>query len=1038
MAWLIRRRLLMLCVFVLFTSLWIFAQPHYRIISFDKLNDRVTQVNRIVRDGQGMMWFATNDGMYRYDGYEFKNFKSRSGDGINMPSNRISYMYPSSEGGVWCIAAHRTFLFDTHTYRFIDVLGDYERAHNLSLKVYRIRPLPCGVTWIFTEDKKLFALEDARPTTSVRLMAENEAIDNFTVVCDAQQRSWVLTQKNTYLYDNKELLHFDQHFQQIIISGKAVWLVGPDGKSLSVFDEATRKLKPWTHPLLTSAIDGYSLLSNGSVVLSTASGLLLLSADGKNLSLTDVKTPSYKVMEDGNGHLWVHTQDGRLLLTDSICRQSVEVAHLQGKKSNLMRDKNGNVWIFTNEGDAYYSHADNPTDIIKYVREEFKGEIANTINDGQGGYWFIHKRNAYRLTFDSPNFRYLPLFQPDQVRCIVKDSRERVFVGCRYDESVTVFSKTGQRLGWLTRDGRISSSHVSFGASIYSGWCADDGTLWLGSKMHGLFRLRPQQDGTYQISNYVKDAKNPKASISDNEIYAFAPDNKGRLWLATRKGGLCCVPDYKAETPQFIHSGNGLPGWKTSIDTGGTSLLLTPSGLLLVGAQDGLYIGDINTSDLSKITFKIHQREAGRKESLSSSNITDIIRVSDGRIFLSTGDGGVNEILSKDLSADRLNFRHYNLATGFPADIIHNFVEYDQALWSTAPNQLIELQLKQTETPDINLFLLRESPRFSSCRPVHIDKGKWLFGSDDGALLIDLDQLKSSSFVPPLVVTGVSKENQPVDYATAWNDTIVLSPKERDLTIWFSALDFEDTELVAYAYRLGDEDRPWTYIGQNHSVTFSQMRPGTYHLVVRSTNSNGVWCDNEGSLTIIVKPGFWETPWAILLIILITALVVGGVIYTLLYIRRIQRQQHETMEAYLALLSEKRSAAEPASSQPVETTPMPQTPTIMSEDDEKLMERLTHYIDEHLSDSDITIDDMASAVAVSRSGLHRKVKHMLGASPMEFLREARIRRASQMLIETNKPVTQVAYECGFADPKYFSKCFKASTGKTPTEFKASL
>ena len=99
------------------------------------------------------------------------------------------------------------------------------------------------------------------------------------------------------------------------------------------------------------------------------------------------------------------------------------------------------------------------------------------------------------------------------------------------------------------------------------------------------------------------------------------------------------------------------------------------------------------------------------------------------------------------------------------------------------------------------------------------------------------------------------------------------------------------------------------------------------------------------------------------------------------------------------------------------------------------MEKIMAFIEEHLSDSDITIDDMASAVAVSRSGLHRKVKHMLGTSPMEFLREARIRRAAKMLSESSKSVTQIAYECGFSDPKYFSKCFKASTGQTPTEYK---
>ena len=155
------------------------------------------------------------------------------------------------------------------------------------------------------------------------------------------------------------------------------------------------------------------------------------------------------------------------------------------------------------------------------------------------------------------------------------------------------------------------------------------------------------------------------------------------------------------------------------------------------------------------------------------------------------------------------------------------------------------------------------------------------------------------------------------------------------------------------------------------------------------------------------------------------------------------------MEAYLALLSEKAKVpqekvktseeCQPSTLSP-QTIPELRSPTrslsnISTPEDEKLMEKIMAFIEEHLSDSDITIDDMASAVAVSRSGLHRKVKHMLGTSPMEFLREARIRRAAKMLSESSKPITQIAYECGFADPKYFSKCFKASTGQTPTEYK---
>jgi AraC-like DNA-binding protein len=365
---------------------------------------------------------------------------------------------------------------------------------------------------------------------------------------------------------------------------------------------------------------------------------------------------------------------------------------------------------------------------------------------------------------------------------------------------------------------------------------------------------------------------------------------------------------------------------------------------------------------------------------------------------------------------------------------MHAIKEYGDALWAVAPNQLIEMQLKQSQAPGINSFLMREQPHFSSCRPADIGGGQWLMGSEDGALVVNLDELKNSSFVPPLVVTGVSKENSAIDHAVIWGDTIVLNTEERDLTIWFSALDYKDTELVSYAYRMGNSN--WTYIGQNHSITLAQMRPGTYQMTIRSTNSNGAWCDNERMLTIIVTPTFWETPWGKMLIALLVMTAICMVGYTLLYIRRIKRKQRETMEAYLALL-EKDEDKELKAEEPDETEDVTEeeVPVVDNTEDDQLMKSIIAYMENYLSNSDLTIDDIAQAVAMSRTSLHRKMKQLMGTSPMEFLREARIRKAAKMLVTTTKNVSEIAYLCGFSDPKYFSKCFRQTLDDTPTEYR---
>ena len=162
------------------------------------------------------------------------------------------------------------------------------------------------------------------------------------------------------------------------------------------------------------------------------------------------------------------------------------------------------------------------------------------------------------------------------------------------------------------------------------------------------------------------------------------------------------------------------------------------------------------------------------------------------------------------------------------------------------------------------------------------------------------------------------------------------------------------------------------------------------------------------------------------MILLFLLSVIGIIIYTLLYIRRIKHQQHETLEAYLALLNKEDTTEEDIAQQ---------AKVNLNEEDEAFMRHLIEYTEQHLSDSDINVGDLASTLATSRSGLQRKMKHLLGVTPQDFLREARIKHACLLLRNTSKSIAEVAYSCGFTDPKYFSRCFKNSIGQSPSEYK---
>ena len=204
------------------------------------------------------------------------------------------------------------------------------------------------------------------------------------------------------------------------------------------------------------------------------------------------------------------------------------------------------------------------------------------------------------------------------------------------------------------------------------------------------------------------------------------------------------------------------------------------------------------------------------------------------------------------------------------------------------------------------------------------------------------------------------------------------------------------------------------------------MEPGTYRLEVRSTNGDGEWQDDARSLTIVVTPTFWEAWYGKLLMVLLCLGAVTAIACTLLYIRRIKRQQRETLEKYLALIE--------VSGERFEVS-IEKSNVSDNRQEDPLLERVKQFVEANLSNSDAGVGDMAAAAAISRSGLQRKLKQAMGITPQDLMKEARIKRACLLLQTTNKTVSEVAYACGFTDPKYFSRIFKQSTGQVPTEYK---
>ena len=102
--------------------------------------------------------------------------------------------------------------------------------------------------------------------------------------------------------------------------------------------------------------------------------------------------------------------------------------------------------------------------------------------------------------------------------------------------------------------------------------------------------------------------------------------------------------------------------------------------------------------------------------------------------------------------------------------------------------------------------------------------------------------------------------------------------------------------------------------------------------------------------------------------------------------------------------------------------------------DKEFLRKVIEAIQENLSSPTFDVVQLADALAMSKSSLYRKTKAIVGLSPVEFIRNVRLKQGVKMLKNKSVSVSEVAYACGFSKPKYFSTCFKEEFGVTPKEY----
>ena len=214
------------------------------------------------------------------------------------------------------------------------------------------------------------------------------------------------------------------------------------------------------------------------------------------------------------------------------------------------------------------------------------------------------------------------------------------------------------------------------------------------------------------------------------------------------------------------------------------------------------------------------------------------------------------------------NFKNYNETDGLSNNFVYGIAEDgDGNLWLSTNNGLSKFNPTDQTFKNYYYEDGLQGNEFNQNAYARDPKtGRLLFGGLNGFNVFHPDSLTENSYVPPIVFTGYiryntdDEEGKPIfEKGISERDSILLTYKDNIVSLEFAALSYYNNLMNQYRYKLEGFNENWIQLGNNHTVTFTNLSPGDYNLRVIGSNSDGLWNEKGASLFIEVTPPWWRT-----------------------------------------------------------------------------------------------------------------------------------------------------------------------------------
>lgn len=571
---------------ILFIILFIVNSIAQNKISFNHLTveNGLSQsaVTVIFQDKSGFMWFGTQDGLNRYDGYNFKIFKNISDDSTSLSDNFIFSIYEDETG---------TLYIETQ-----------------SGKLNKYNPYKESFT-IVSPEKINFHKAKMSSVMAIRF-------DKNDVVWKGGLGKEIgLTREDKTTGKSTTFLHSINNTKSI-----------SDNKVYSVFRDSKGNL--WI-----GTFNGLDKLDENT---GTFEHFKNIPSNSNSLSDNWV----WPIFEDSKGNLWIGTVKGGLNKYDSNTNSFVSYKNdpSDAKSINdnfifsIYEDRSGLIWVGTNSGVNYFDPSSQVFQHYFNIPGNKNSLSDNTVNamlvDSKGIYW-IGTRNGGLDKFDYLQKRFFNYsYNPSNPNGLVSNSIQVIYED---KEKILWLGSFSSGLNSFNTETEVFKSYTNNPSDpnsltdnrIYAILEDRNGVMWIGTYAGGLNRL----DKSTGIFTSFKHDKNDSTSISSNNVWTFAEDNQGKLWIGTFGGGVNLLDK---STNKFICFRNNPADSKSICDDNVIRIFKDSKGDMWFGTTKGLshYLSESKS-------FKNYNE----KDGLSNNFIYGILEDNSGNLWLSTNNG---------------------------------------------------------------------------------------------------------------------------------------------------------------------------------------------------------------------------------------------------------------------------------------------------------------------------------------------------------------------------------------------------------------